>query len=384
MENQFTFTESPEMTVLNHALDLMPGLLQVDLMVKNNLQKSLYVFSLKEKDGNIQQLQLGPDLKQGALLFFNELKNISWFQKSDLPYDTMEFKKTKGDLFAELDKNILIVPIKSIYELPELLYIFNFRKNASELGPVSSESVLDTSHKQLLSRLLSNSLKVMLNSIVENRKVMLEYNEVLMNLIKSKDLEIEKQRLQSDEFEAYLSGIIDQFVNDVSNRGFEFVIPEVTRKLLYPHLSNPDLIRKQLVKALNFAQTLHFMKPQAKLELLPEYFNDLRKSGPGLGHKVDVQTDIYSSHTKTYQFLQSLEEAAHRIIQKGGKLTSINVGQELEQPVTAAAISDKLKNHAYKIHLLLEQFPDMWPIVRNQFRPVINIQEKQIKEKFAS
>jgi hypothetical protein len=94
--------------------------------------------------------------------------------------------------------------------------------------------------------------------------------------------------------------------------------------------------------------------------------------------------DLYSSHTKSYQFLDSLEDAAQKLIQNGLKLTSMNVGRELQQPVTAAAISDKLKNHAYKIHLLLKQYPGKWPVIRNQFRPVINIQEKQLEQKYAS
>lgn len=384
MENHFTFLESPEFTALKHALELMPGLMQVDLIVNNDLIKQFSVFRLLEKDGNIQELKLNHGLIEESKSFFRNQKNISWYQKADLPYFEELHSVSKSDLFAELDKSILLIPIRNIVGLPDLIYVFLFRKNASELGPVSNKSVLDTSHKQLMGRLISNSLKGLLNSIIENRKVMLEYNNMLTNLMHSKDLEIEYQKEKSKKLYSYLNDILNNHVHKLKASNEDVIMTEKTKAKLLPFVSNPTYLESQISKALNFARTFNFLKSDGKIELIPEYFNDLKKMEIPKQTVTQNQNDLYSSHTKTYQFLQSLEEASNRILQKGDKLTSMNVGQELDHPITAAAISDKLKNHAYKIHLLLKQYPEKWPIVRHQFRPVINIQEKQSREKFAS
>jgi len=384
MENHFTFLESPELTALKHALDLMPGLMQVDLIVIDDLKKDFSAFRLQERDGEIQQINMDQLQKSDSISFFQQQTNLSWYQNADLPYFQKKQQKSKANLFSELDNNVLLIPIRGMLRLPQLVYVFLFRKNASELGPVSAQSVLDTSHKQLMGRLISNSLRGMLNSIVENRKVMLEYNNMLTQLIQSKELEIETQKEKSKELDHYLQDILWAYIDELKSEQEDICLSEKTQEILYPHLSNPGYLKNELKKALNFARTFHFLKSSEQMELLPEYFNDLKKSETSKNENNRRDTDMYSSHTKTYQFLQSLEDAANRIMQKGAKLTSINVGQELDQPVTAAAISDKLKNHAYKINLLLKQYPDKWPIVRNQFRPVINVQERQSQGKYAS
>lgn len=388
MENHFTFLKSPELTALKHALDLMPGLMQVDLIVNNDLKKEFSVYRLQEKNGEIQKLEIHNSYQEESRSFISTQKNMAWYQKEDLPYFGKTHHHSDTDLFSELDKNILLIPIRNIPQLPHLFYIFLFRKNASELGPVSNKSVLDTSHKQLMARLISNSLKGMLHSIIENRKVMLEYNRMLSSLIQSKEIALENQNVKTKQLNAYLQDVLMTFVSEVKEENEDVYLSEKTQQILFPHLSNPSYLKEQLKKALNFARTFHFLKQEGKLELLPEYFNDLKKvEHPKQINKSNHnqnQSDLYSSHTKTYQFLQSLEDAATRLLHKGNKLTSMNVGQELSQPITAAAISDKLKNHAYKIHLLFKQYPDKWPIVRNQFKPVINIEEKQSREKYAS
>lgn len=384
MENQFTFLESPEVTALNHALELMPGLKQVELFVNDDFKKEMSLLRLQENREEIERIELLPTSLIVSKSFFDQQNNLAWYQNSDLPYFDENFERTNNDLFTELDKNILIVPIKSIDHLPKLFYIFHFRKNASELGPVSSGNILHTSHKQLLGRLLFNSLKTLLHSTIENRKLMLEYNTMFANMIRSKEIEIERRLEKTKEYSSILDAVVFNILKDLKNENEEVIIPDKSKLIIYPHLTHPDRLKKHLKKALNFARTFQFLQVSPKMELLPDYFSDLENQKQEEIKASKSDADVYSTHTKTYQFLQSLENAANRLMQRGEKLTSIKVGQELEQPVTAAAISDKLKNHAYKIHLLLKQFPQKWPVVRNQFRPVINIQEKQSREKFAS
>ncbi len=99
----------------------------------------------------------------------------------------------------------------------------------------------------------------------------------------------------------------------------------------------------------------------------------------------DIQFDTFSTVTespnepgiqeryqKTYLLLEKLENAARRVINNQDRLTSENVGSACPTPISAPAISDALKNHQKAI-ILLNQFPDRWPTLRNEFRPVRNL-----------
>ena len=70
------------------------------------------------------------------------------------------------------------------------------------------------------------------------------------------------------------------------------------------------------------------------------------------------------------------------LLKQNWKLTSANVGHKLEKPITAAAISDKLKHHTPKIISLLEQYPTKWPLIRKRFRPLQNVIVKAENKSF--
>jgi hypothetical protein len=63
------------------------------------------------------------------------------------------------------------------------------------------------------------------------------------------------------------------------------------------------------------------------------------------------------------------------LLSKNSKITGFNIGDNCKPKVSPAAISDILKKHQKKIVLLLEQHPDNWSIIRNNFKPVRNILE---------
>ncbi len=385
MENQFTFIQSPELTALKHALKLMPGLQQVDVIRRDMASGELVVNRLREKE-DLSFIALTKETRKDTEHFYLNQNGLAWFQMDEVPYNLLDKPSVNNDLFTELDKNILSIPFKAMTQLTAPIYLFYFRKNASELGPVSSTSVLDTSHKQLLGRLISNSMKALLIQLSDNRMVMMDYNRRISGILKSKEQKIEDLSHQKHRYQSYLEEVLNSILAELKDSNEQIVLANETKELLFARLQNPQLVKNQLKSALIFARTFYFNQASSIIELLPEYFDLHEEEVMKTNAPVDnhVEPDLYSSHTKSYQFLDSLEEAAQRLMQNGLKLTSMNVGKELHQPVTAAAISDKLKNHAYKIHLLLKQYPGKWPIIRNQFRPVINIQEKQLGQKYAS
>jgi hypothetical protein len=80
---------------------------------------------------------------------------------------------------------------------------------------------------------------------------------------------------------------------------------------------------------------------------------------------------------RTRQFLNRLERSASILADNGEDLTSSAVGQTMERPISAPAISDALRKNKRRVLLLLEQNPTQWPLIRQYFKPLINIVDKE-------
>jgi hypothetical protein len=68
-----------------------------------------------------------------------------------------------------------------------------------------------------------------------------------------------------------------------------------------------------------------------------------------------------------------LEEAANIVLKQKKPLIGTNVGKAFEKPITAPAISDALKNHRKTIKDLINENPQRWTLIRNEFKPLINL-----------
>jgi hypothetical protein len=90
-----------------------------------------------------------------------------------------------------------------------------------------------------------------------------------------------------------------------------------------------------------------------------------------------VAQEPASRQTKTFLWLDSLEEAATIVHHQKKPLTGTNVGKAFEKPVSAPAISDKLKNRQNTIRELFITHPDRWTLVKKEFKPLMNILTNQ-------
>jgi hypothetical protein len=77
--------------------------------------------------------------------------------------------------------------------------------------------------------------------------------------------------------------------------------------------------------------------------------------------------------TKTFLWLDDLEEATIKVQKQKKPLTSVNVGKELKKPISAPAITDKLRNHQKTIRGLMIDHPERWTLARTEFKPLMNI-----------
>lgn len=384
MENQFSFLNLPAITALEHAVHLLPGLDRVDLLWNDPRTAELTLLSVNKEDSSeIKNLSLSSNSISKLNGFRKQKSAVAWNSHDELPFgESVEDFEEEG-LFSEVLKSMLCLSFPSDLDAFNDVYIFYFRKDASEFGPIKSGNILNTQQKLIIGRLLFNSLKTILSQLTSNREVMMEYNKGISEMVQYQQQQLDIYKRESDDYKSQLDTILSKMVDAVKSPGDIVVLEDKVKELLRPYLFDSGKVKKVLRKALVFVKTLQFGLNQNQIVLSAVHFKEFEKIEESEKVNVDRNQDHYVAHTKTYQFLEDLEFAAEQLTLKGIKLTSNRVGQTLGSPITAAAISDKIKNHSRKIIMLLEQYPEKWNVIRNRFRPIINIQERAKESKVA-
>jgi len=86
----------------------------------------------------------------------------------------------------------------------------------------------------------------------------------------------------------------------------------------------------------------------------------------------EKEAKIDTRFNRTITLLDRYENAASLLINKRLNITGSNLGEHLNPPISAAAISDAIRKHGSKITLLLNKFPQRWSILRRNFKPIQN------------
>jgi hypothetical protein len=86
----------------------------------------------------------------------------------------------------------------------------------------------------------------------------------------------------------------------------------------------------------------------------------------GIEHIVDTRFQ------NTIRFLNRMEQAAKKLQMEGKNFTGTSLGQAMNDPISAPAISDALKKRKQKIQYLFKEFPHEWELLRAHFKPIQN------------
>lgn len=375
----FTFLDNPYLIILEESLMSLPGIERVDLLFFNKDSGKLELHCIERKKNNQKSEQL--NIKSDSIDTLNSFRrhqNIeNWLNISTIPYSKTNSNTLSQDLFSEFDSHVLTLGFSNETDYSKDLFLFYFRKNTADFGLSLSDKVLSTSNKAIIGHLLYHTIQSRLNTIKHNQKSLKILNEQTRNLLNNKKVTEQsliqlktrnkENLLQLSEF---LINSIDKSKNDV------YYLAEDAKEKIGEFTGSIENLKSILSKAMSLAKTLNFGNAVHEHLLIADYFH-FNTIAPS--HEIANAAPILSEenskhkHSKTFDFLNDMEIASQKVLKLNWKLTSANVGSKLERPITAAAISDKLKNHSQKIIRLLEQYPAKWPLIRKRFKPLQNI-----------
>ncbi|MBP7679317.1 MAG: hypothetical protein KA096_02750 [Bacteroidales bacterium] len=299
-------------------------------------------------------------------------KPYSWINKSDLPFEIPDKEhRLSPDLFSELDNVILLLRMPNAFDhLSDLLLIY-FNRNLGTFGLSKSDKVLSTENKTIIGYLLYHQFKSIMQINSGNKEVLSTLNTVV-NSVVTENIGLREylKQLQATHTDNII-GMANQHLASLSrSTGRNYILNEESIQKLKEYKGNLRHIGSILKTAVIFTENLS----PANLE------------DPVVIHPFSISFDSYqvddkpeyaarkidSRMSKAMLLLDKLENAAKVLRSNNLPLIGTRMGQALDPPVTAPAITDALGKNANLIRQLLMKYPEKWEIIRKDFKPLHN------------
>jgi len=374
MPGIFTFIKHPVLYLLESSGTIIPGIEKAVALYFNPDDNQLVckgIFNSSQnslvEDIHISSVDLVQKLRQTK-------KSFQWLSAENLPFEAIQSQKKQLTIFDELEHVVLgIGLINETDGKSDLLYLF-LNPNRSNFGLSNSTKPLSTDEKSIIGSLIYNNLKLLVQKQKSDADTLKLINTRIITL-QDENVNLKSELEQVKK--SYLLGVVEMCNQQLElfskQYNCKFELSKAAKEKLNGFSGDFEMLRSSLDETVKIAINLNFGTNSDTILLHPWDFQLQSKE-----EKVNQsnQLNVEERYLKTFFLLDKLENAARRVVTKQEKLTGENLGNACPTPITAPAISDSLRNHHKKIARLMAEYPEKWPIIRNEFRPVINIMQQ--------
>jgi len=373
MAEYFSFIDRQLVNILKISGLLIPGIERVIAIYYDHTLEDVYAKSLKRNSSGtqIEDFLINDDNNTIEKLRIQK-EPVNWYKKGELPFDTKDANKVIMEIFNELENVVLLMRFFNINDKNYDLLFFYFNENAGNFEICKSNKSLSVKNKSIIEHLLFNSIKTIIETnrqdlqilqlLIENTQAIIQNNNEMKD-----ELKIMKKRNGQS-----LVNLCKSYIKEISSqRNKEFKLTDDALKKISDYHGDINNLKPAIERTVSCIENTYFENDNEVIEINDwniNFFNYDLKTKPA--EKRLIITDKY---TKTILLLDKLENASQEVKSKNFSLTSANVGKLFPSPITAPAISDALKKHRKKILYLLKKHPEKWRIIRNEFRPLINV-----------
>jgi hypothetical protein len=370
----YSFTEPIVIQLLRMSHKLIPGLIRVIGIRWDAAEGTLraHCIDYPREGASCEPMEI-PSAATTALQQLRAgVTTYNWYHPRELPFETEVFQEKQLDVFQEMERNILMIPLQNEDDGKSDLILLYFAENFSTFRLSNANKSLFPEHRIIIGTMVFNSIRTIWDINRNDREVLRQINNSTRSII-------DRYRESQEELKRLTQGV-QRNILDISKHLLEeiapgdaahFVLtPQAVEKLKKFKGDIPEL-KAILKNAVTFASALDFGSDKEEI-FLEEYHIDLdlqRKSG----HDNAPALMPSARYAKTVALLDKLEEAAARVLKQQLPLTGANVGNACSKAISAPAVTDALKKHKSKIITLLKEYPDRWNLLRSEFRPLINI-----------
>ncbi|MBI9060618.1 MAG: hypothetical protein JEZ14_01435 [Marinilabiliaceae bacterium] len=303
---------------------------------------------------------------------------FQWLRPDLLPFvSRTTLQSMQLDLFSESKYLVLLIRTSGLAsDYYDLYYLF-FREDQSNFGVMTGQQPLDTTQKAIIGRLASQFAQLTTKSYQESENRFLWFKERTQSILTNN--QHQKTEVNSD-FNNWRKDWLVDYIREISQRdSLNYVLSEEAEKAILKYEGSFSNLKKSLESCIVYICELQ------NASLGDDIFIELSYLVLPAVKQVISNNSIEMNETtsrinKTMQLLDKLENAALLIVQRGLTPTSAEVGNHMDKPITAPAISDALRKNKVRIIQLFAKYPDSWPTIRQHFKPISNLMAKKNNE----
>ena len=300
-----------------------------------------------------------------------------WTDQRSVPFYVAHGKHTISPqltLEHEQDHLTLVVRLDAPGTLNDIIYIF-FRNDKSNFGISHDSTPIDTSQKSIIGMLTYNFANIIYQKTRENNSFVNDIKREFVELLRF-HTQGGSENDEKGRFDKWKHDWAVSTLSELSERdGLNYVYQEEALEMLINNGHSFGVVKKALEDAVRIASLLA-VSPEDDI-FIEKYFIKFTKVNNELGSESDSDDDgLPTRLDKVYQFLDRLEDASRKLIERDVKPTSELVGKEMDEQITAPAIRDFLKKNRSRVVMLLKKNPERWRYIRKNFRPVLNVLPK--------
>lgn len=352
--------------------EMFPGIDRVVMLYVDEKQESGGREILQAGARYLQKIINTDSLQERLRQMAGEPPGYSWLHKDQLPFEPRISGDRQMQLFSEQYHIVLMVRLKPATGRGMDVYYLFFREDQSNFGISRLQGSLDTTRKALVGSLVYRFAQLWYQSTQTIQSDFQEFTSVTKQLL---------HQQQNDPWKAHHGHWFD---------GWAQAYLEELGQSTGCQLQLSAAAREKLLKAGTYQEAADALKNSARYALMLHSDQDsdtiiieenyLILPAPAGNESTFENKGAGSQQSrlgKTILLLDRLEKAAQKLAATGSDLTGSAVGQTMERPITAPAITDALKKNSRRILHLLEKYPDRWQLIRQQFRPLQNLVEKR-------
>jgi hypothetical protein len=374
MPELFSFIKDPVVSMLEASVQLIPGIEKSTVLYFDANTNAIRCKNIHHK----QQPQVNEFVIMDNVLSQKLRKKkfqFQWMRSDQLPFETVEKEQKQLNIFDETANVVLALAFQNENDSQSDLLFLYLSRNLSSFGLSNSSNTLTTSEKNIIGTMAYNSFKLQLKKNQSDKTTLFYVNRQIKNLQQQNEqLQTEIDQLKRGAHHNMVN-LCHSHLQQLSDEyQIHFSLDKSALKKLEHFNGSLEQLKSTLTQAAQMALNMQYGTAQTNIVLKAW---DIQFDAFSTVTESPIEPGIQERYQKTYLLLEKLEHAAQRVINNQDRLTSENVGSACPTPISAPAISDALKNHQKKAIILLNQFPDRWPTLRNEFRPVRNLLSNQ-------
>lgn len=374
--SQLSFIQPKSEWILAVARGIIPSADKIVSVVRED-GELIFTNLVKESDPEELILREKPYV-YGVINKFREKNAVyEWLNPNDLPFDSLTIEHdNERDLFSEKENVVLLVRLPGDEGIHKDLLFVYFRKNLSNFGLSRVDKGFSADLKDIVGYLVSNAVVKGIDSYKSDHRGFRNLNENIKMLIRKNEGNInELEKIRENYGESLLSFCKTHLQELSAKHKRNFTLSEDAVSKIRSFSGNLTLLRMVLEDAALFVTQVYFDDTEIDLKI---HGWELNFDKFTTTENTTVETHrIDNRESRAMQLLDKLDKAAEVVVRNRMSLTSANVGQHCPTPITAPAITDALKKNRRRILDLLKKYPDKWRVIRYQFRPLKNLQEKE-------